>query len=325
MRKAGIILTTATFAFALVGQAAAQDYPKDTIRIVVAAAAGGGLDPSARQLADAMKETAKVPVIIDNRPGANGTLAVAEVIRSAPDGYTLLFANDAPFTIVPILSKSVRYDRKRDLEDVSVLAEGGCNVLVVAADSPWTTLADFIAAAQKSPGQITYATPGVGSPAHISSEAFADATKVKLRAVHYKSAPEATPDVITGRVSAFFANTINAVPYISSGQLKPLAVTAAERCATLPDVATVAESGYPGFEAGRMWIGLFAPKGTPAEVIARVQDMVIQAKGAESVVNAFAMTSNTYAPLDPAASTLKIDADVAGMADRLTRLGFGAN
>lgn len=293
-------------------------YPSKPIRIVVPAAGGGGVDPTARRLGEFLSGALGQPVIIDNKPGANGALAAAEVMRAAPDGYTLLMTNDAPLTILPVISKEVKYDASRDLTAVSILGSGGCNVLVISADSPVKTLSDFIKLTQTD--DVTYATPSVGSPAHIVSEEFIRASKVKMRPIHYKAAPPAMVDVMGGRVTVFFANTINADTHIKSGKLRPLAVSPAKRCATLPDVPTVAESGYAGFDTGQLWLGLFGPANLPAGVANKLAQAVATGRTTETLRAAFAATSVVYDPKSAAASRDFVAADVVAMKKRLDGL-----
>jgi tripartite-type tricarboxylate transporter receptor subunit TctC len=305
----------ATTAFAQSGT-----YPSKVVRIVVSAAPGGGIDPTARQLAEYLKGKTGKSFIVDNKPGANGAIAIAEVTKAAPDGYTLLWVNDAPISIIPALSKDIRYDPSKDLTAISVVATGGCNVLVVGSDSPVKSLKEFVDFAKASPNAVTYATPSAGSPAHIVAEEFKKVSGIEMRPVHYKAAPLAIPDVITGRVTAFFANTINADPHIKSNKLRPLAVSSLQRCPSLPDVPTIAESGYPNFASGQLWLGLFAPAGTPSDVVDRIFDLIKDAPSSQPVRAAFLQTSTPIAPKPPQDSKAFVQADIDQMKQKLKDL-----
>ena len=307
-----VLLLSAT----IINAAAQSDaYPSRSIRIVVPAASGGGIDPPARRLAEFLREHLGQPVIVDNKPGANGALAIGEVQRSAPDGYTLLMVNDAPLTVVPVLSKDAKYNAATDLTTVSVMAAGGCNVLVISADSPVKTLADFVALSKQQ--DITYATPSVGSPAHIGAEEFRRASGITMAQIHYKAAPPATLDVIAGRVTVFFANTVNAEGQIKAGRLRPLAVSTDKRCTSLPEVPTIAESGFPGFDTGKLWLGLFGPANLPVDVVARLSQALVAAKGAEPVRSGFLLTSTPFDPKGAAESKAFVVTDIQNMKARL--------
>jgi len=264
-----------------VASAAAQDYPAKPIKLIVPFPPGGGTDISARTLANKVSESAKWTFVVENKPGAGGNLGVEQAVRSPADGYTLVIGQTSNLAINPALYAKLPYDPLRDLSPVALLVSAPV-ILVVNADSRYKSLADLIAAARKDPGAITYASPGNGTVSHLAGELLQRAAGVKLTHVPYKGAAQALADTLGGQVQSFMSSVPSALGQLRGGKLRALAVTSAKRSPELPAVPTVAESGYPGFEAST-WYGLLAPAGTPAPVISRLNNEVNRALAAKDV------------------------------------------
>jgi tripartite-type tricarboxylate transporter receptor subunit TctC len=266
---------------ALVSGGAAAMYLERAIRIVVPFAPGGGTDVIARTLAEAMAKDLGVSVVIENRPGAGTIIGTQAVAASRPDGYTLLMGTFS-HAVNSSLSAKLPYDPHRDFAAVALIARS-FNLVVVNPKSSIRTIADLIAAAKASPDKLTYGTFGVGTSAHLAGELFKDLAKVKLTAVPYKGAAPAITDLIGGQIDVMFTTVASAASLVESGQLRAIAVTSAERSPAFPKIPTVAEVGVPGY-AAESWYGLFAPAGTPADIIARLN------KSAASAVQSQAFT-----------------------------------
>jgi tripartite-type tricarboxylate transporter receptor subunit TctC len=257
------------FAFALWACAqvsGAADYPSRPIRIVVIVSPGGSGDTVARLVGEKLSARFKQPVIVDNRPGAGGNLATQAVAKSPNDGYTLLLtANN--HTINPSLFASPGYAID-DLVPVAELMEGP-SVIAVGAESPYKTLADLLADARNRPAQIAFGSAGVGLPSHIAGELLQRAAGIKLVHVAYRGSGPSITDAIGGQVPIVISTLVAAMPHIQSGKLRALAVTSNKRWPLLPEVPAASEFGMPSYEH-MTWLGLFSPKGTPAEVVSRL-------------------------------------------------------
>ena len=247
------------------GAAAAQaDYPQKTVRIMVGANAGGGTDIIARMLAEKFGESLKQPFVVENRPGASNTIAADLTAKAPADGYTLLVATNTGQAIAPHLIK-LSYDPLKSLQPVGLIVVVP-NVLVVGDKVPAKDVKELVALAKAKPGQLKYASSGVGSTQHIAGEAFDEAAGIKTIHVPYKGSSQAHVDILGGQVEMMFDTTSSAMPHIKSGRFKPLAVTSPQRSAELPDVPTIAEAGYPSAEM-TTWYGLFVTAGTPKPVV----------------------------------------------------------
>jgi tripartite-type tricarboxylate transporter receptor subunit TctC len=261
-------------AFACSASALAQDFPpKKTVTMVVGFAPGGAADAAARLIAKKLGENIGQTVVVDNKAGAGGNIAHQLVANGPADGSMLLLGSIGPLTIAPHMMK-VPYDPFKDLAPVS----GGVhfpNVLVVNANSGLKTLADFVALARKQPGSVTFASTGPGSASHLTGELFAKEAKVEMTHVPYRGGSAAMPDLLAGRFTAYFAAPPTALPQIEAGKLTPLATTGLTRPGYLPNVPTVAESGYPGFEALN-WYAFVAPAKTPAPLLDRWNQEVVK-------------------------------------------------
>ena len=244
--------------------ASAQDYPNRPVRVIVPFTAGSATDILARTVGQKLNELWNQPVVVDNRAGAGGTIGAAVVAKSPPDGYTLM-VHSAAQAVNPFIYPSLTYDTLKDFVQVAPLG-GQPNVLVVAPSSGYKTVADLIADAKRRPGVLNFGSAGIGSGTHINAEKFKLAAGIDVVHVPYKGTPEALTDTMTGRVTYFFSPISAALPHVREGKLLALAVSSSKRSSVLPGVPTVAESGLPGFDYN-LWVGLFAPAGTPAEVV----------------------------------------------------------
>jgi tripartite-type tricarboxylate transporter receptor subunit TctC len=279
-RKRPLLLAFAAMSLAVfsTGEAVAR-YPERTVRFVVPFAPGGGTDVVARTLAQDMAKDLGVAVVIENKPGAGTIIGTQAVAVSAPDGYTLLMGTFS-HAVNPSLNAKLPYDPHRDFAAVALIARS-FNVVVVNPKSPIKSIADLIAAAKANPGKLSYGTFGIGTSAHLAGELFKDMAKVDLTTVPYKGAAPAITDLIGGQIDVMFTTVASAASLIESGQLRAIAVTSAERSPAFPQLPTVAEAGVPGY-AAESWYGLFAPAGTPADIIDRLNKSAASAVQSEA-------------------------------------------
>lgn len=247
--------------------AGAQTYPSKPIRVVVPWPAGGLVDVAARQLGQRMQNTLGQPLVIENKVGAGGNIGADLVAKSAADGHTLLFTTSA-LTINAALRSTMPFDPVKDFERVAVVAYAPA-VLVVNPNSSIRSLDDLVKAARSQPGKLSYASAGVGSPAHLMSELFKSRHNIFVVHIPYTGAPAAMNDQIAGRIDFQFANAAVALPQVKAGKVRAIAVTSTQRLSGLPDIPTMAEAGMKEFEI-QQWIGLMAPQGTPAAVVNRL-------------------------------------------------------
>jgi tripartite-type tricarboxylate transporter receptor subunit TctC len=263
-RRWALALVTACIAQGILAQA----FPNHAIRLVVPFPAGGTTDILARDVAKQLTETLGQAVVVDNRPGAGGNIGADIVAKAAPDGYTLLMGTVGTHAINPSLYAKMPYDHIKDFVPV-VLVAGVPNVLVVNPSVPVNTVADLVKLAKAKPGSINFASSGSGTSIHLSGELFKTVAGVDMTHVPYKGSSPALTDLMGGQVQIMFDNLPSSLPLIKSGKLRAVAVTSLKRAPALPDVPTVAESGFPGFEASS-WFGILAPAGTPAPIVARL-------------------------------------------------------
>ena len=260
----------------------AQDFPAKPIRIIVSFAPGGLTDTIARALQPRLQEGFGQPVVIDNRPGAGGTVAEGLLAKAAPDGYTLLLSADS-VPANPHLIANLPYDTFKDLQPVALLARIPL-VLLEAPAVPAATVKDFVAYA-KGPGngKMSYASPGVGTSNHLYFEVFKDMTGIELPHLAYKGGGPAMTDLVGGHVQAMLISSTLAVPQVQGGKVKALAVTSEQRLPQLPNVPTFAEAGYADFKP-QQWTGLFVPAGTPAPVVERIRGEFAKALKSPEVI-----------------------------------------
>ena len=260
--------------------AAADAYPTKPIRILVGYTAGGAVDVVARTIGQQLAASLGQPVIVENKPGANTNIAMRSLIDSAPDGYTLMLTANA-LAANMALYQPVPFDAERDIVPVSMV--GRVPVVIAAgATSEFTSLKQLIDTAKAKPGTVNYASPGNGSTPHLATEMFARAAGIQLAHVPYKGGSQAITDVLGGQVPLVAVNALEVVPHVKAGKLRVLAVMSGSRTAMLPDVPTIAQSGYPGFEAS-VWYGVIAPAKTPQAVVDKLHEAIQKALASSEV------------------------------------------
>ena len=252
---------------AALSPAFAQAWPDKPIKFVMSAPAGSSIDVLGRTIADKLKDRLGQPVIIENKPAAGGTVATAEVAKSAPDGYTMLLAFNGPLSITPLLSK-VPYDVQKDLAPV-IITSSQPNVLAVTSQLPAKSVQELVAYARANPGKLNFASVGNGSSSHLNAELLKSMAGIDIVHIPFNGSPPAVTATIQNETQMIFAVMQPLQPQIQAGKLRALAVTSAKRFPLLPDLPTIAESGYPGFEA-LAWNGVMVPAATPKPVIARL-------------------------------------------------------
>ena len=258
----------------LAAGASAQTFPAKPVKLVVPFTAGSGTDIIARTVGDAMSKSMGQPVVIENKPGAGGTIGAAQVAKSDPDGYTILI-HSSGHALNPAIYTSLPYDTLKDLTGITPLAALP-NVLVVSPTRGWKSVADMLAAAKAKPGQLNYASAGQGSATHMNAEKFKLRAGIEAQHVPFKGTPEAITDVIGGRNDWFFAPLSSALPLIKDGKLQALAVSTSKRSPSLPDVPTTVEAGVPGSDY-TFWVGMIVPAATPPAVVKRLHEEVLKA------------------------------------------------
>jgi len=259
----------------LIGHAEAQgNYPSRPVHIIVPSPPAGGTDIIARVLAERFSNAFGQQFVVENRPGAGNMIGIESVARSAPDGYTLLMV-PSTLALNSVLYQKVNYDPIRDFAPIT-LAATAPNVLVVNPSVPAQTLTEFIALAKKKPGELTYGTPGVGTSPHMSMELLKSMAGLDIRHIPYRGTAPAVTDIISGQISAMFANALTAKPQVDAGKVRALAVSGPKRIEAMPNVPPVAQAGVPGYEA-MQWYGLLAPAGTPPAIVARLHEEATKA------------------------------------------------
>ncbi|MBI1203272.1 MAG: tripartite tricarboxylate transporter substrate binding protein [Rhodopseudomonas sp.] len=252
--------------------ARAADWPASPIHMIVPFGAGGAADILTRLVAEKLSASLGQSVVVEDRPGAGGNIGGAFVAHANPDGYTLLMSGSPTHSVGPHLYKNLAYDPMRDVPPVAMIAAGP-NLLVVNPALPVHSLGDLVALARRKPGQLTYSSAGVGTSGHLAAEFLKKAAGISARHIPFKSGPEAVTAVLSGQIDFMFFTVPALLPQVKAGKLRALAITSLTRSKLVPDIATVAESGYPDFEV-LAWYGLFAPRGTPAPITARLSQEI---------------------------------------------------
>ncbi|HEY1309714.1 MAG TPA: tripartite tricarboxylate transporter substrate binding protein [Pseudolabrys sp.] len=256
-------------------RAAAQtDYPNRQIRIIVGFTAGTAPDVAARILATKFADTWNVPVTVEDVTGAGSNIATDRVAKATPDGYTLLMGGNPSLVINPSLYDKLPFDPVKDFAPISQVFVAA-NLLVVHPDVPANTLPELVALARAQPGKLTYGHAGIGTSQHLAGELFKYMAHIDVTPVAYRGSTAVLPDILAGRLTMFFGNIVNVLPQVREGKLRAFAITSLKRSALAPDLPTMNESGYPGFEAVP-WFGLLAPAGTPPAIIDKLHDETIK-------------------------------------------------
>lgn len=253
----------------------AQNYPSKPVRFVIPFAPGGSTDTLARAMGGKLSELLNQQVVIDNRPGANGDIGTSIVARAVPDGYTIVLGYIANFGIGPSLYDKMPYDPVKDFAPITQVA-GASNILVIHPSVPAKNFKEFIAYAKANPKKVTFASASVASVGHLTGELLNDLAGIDMVHVPYKGSGQAISDLVGGHIKVMISGMASTLPHVKSGKLRGIATTGAKRTPATPDLPTIAESGFPGFEA-TSWFGVLAPAGTPKPVIARLNKDIIRA------------------------------------------------
>ena len=259
----------------LSSQGLAETYPSQPIRIIVPAAAGGVLDVVVRRLTDKLSRSLGQPIVVDNRPGANGLIGADAAARAKPDGYTVFFAAVNVLCANPALYSKLPYDPVRDFAPVTVGARGN-PILLVSPRLPVKTLSEFIAYAKARPGQVTYGSPAIGSAQHLAAKLLEQLAGIDMVHVPYKNQPQVIVDLIGGHIDMAIEFAAVAIPHIKAGKVRALAIVGPRRKPAIPDVPTAAELGLPAFDLAS-WNGFLVPSGTPPEIVARLNKEIVAA------------------------------------------------
>lgn len=290
MKIAAHLIAVLVFVVLQCGSASAQaDYPSRPIRFIVPFPAGGGTDIIGRHIASKMNDVPGWKTIIDNVAGAGGNIGLGAAAKAAPDGLTVVLGQTSNLAIAPSLYGKIPYDPVKDFAPVTLVTSVPVTFMV-AADSPYKTLADLVKAAKAKPGEITFATSGNGTVAHLATEMFKRTAGIDMLHVPYKGAAAAFPDLIGGRVNIFVSSLETGIPQIKSKNVRALAVASMTRTSSVPDVPTFDESGYKNFEA-LTWFGVLAPAGTPDAIVTRLSAEITRILKMPDVQEKFATTS----------------------------------
>ena len=283
-------------AAALAFSAAAQDYPTKPVRIIIPLTPGSGADIAGRIIAARMAEHWKQPVLVENRPGAGGQIGTAAVVKSEPDGHTLLVQSSS-HAANPAIYKSLPYDPVKDLADVAILGKTPY-VMVSSGSGPYKTLKRLLEAAKAKPGELAFASAGVGTSTHLAAEYLVGLAGVKMVHVPYKGSAEAIQDVLAGRVAFYMAPVNVAIGNVKEGKLAPLGMSTRRQSDILPNVPTIAEQGLPTYEA-TLWFGMWAPSATPIPVVQKLNAAVNAIVFEPQVKEQFSKLGIEPAPLKP--------------------------
>jgi tripartite-type tricarboxylate transporter receptor subunit TctC len=275
-------------------QPAFDKYPSKTVKMVVPLTPGSGADIAGRLVSKSLAELWKQPVIIENRPGAGGLVGTGVVVNAAPDGYTLL-VQSASYAANPAIYKKLPYDLK-SLTDLNILGTTPY-LLIVGAESPYKTIKDLVAAAKAKPGDLPYASAGIGSSTHLAAEYFNQTMGIKMLHVPYKGSPEAITETIAGRTAFYMAPFETAMAQVRGGKARALGITSMTRAPVAPEIPTIAEQGYPNFDIG-LWFGVWAPSATPEKIKVKINADINRALQDVDIKIAYAKAGITSKPMN---------------------------
>ncbi len=284
-----------------------DSYPTRPVTIVVPFPPGGGTDVGARLVAQKLSLKWGQPVIVENRGGAAGRLGADLVAKAKPDGYTLLVGNVGTQSVNPALYKKMPYDADKAFAPIGMIAELPL-VMLVTPSLPWQNVKDVVEAAKKEPGKITVASSGAGGAPHLAGEIFQQASGTKMLHIAYKGGGPAALDLMAGHVNIYFGTVLESVGHVKSGKLKGLGVTSASRSPALPELPTIAESGYAGFDTGS-WIGLLAPAGTSSAIISKISADLREVLALPDTKNTLITQGATPWPMTPEQFAARINSD----------------
>jgi tripartite-type tricarboxylate transporter receptor subunit TctC len=275
MMKSIFGLAAALSLLAAPGAFAQTSYPEQTVRILVGFPAGTAPDVAARVVADKLGASLGKPFVVENISGANGNIACDRVAKAAPDGYTLVMCGNGSLIFGPSLYAKLPYDPAKDFAPITQVFVAA-NILVVHPEVPAKSLDELVALAKANPGDLTYGHTGIGSSQHLAAELFKSMARLDIRPISYRGSTAVLPDLLAGRITMGFTNIVNVAPLAKEGKLRAFAVTSRKRSPIVPDLPTMAESGFPGYEAVP-WFGLMAPAGTPQPIIDKLHRETVKA------------------------------------------------
>jgi len=304
---------------ALAGAAAAQAWPSKPVRWIVPFAPGGTTDILARTVGEKLSVALGQPVIVENKPGAGGGVGAELVAKAAPDGYTIMGGTISTHAINASLYKNLGYDPVRDFVPITLIARVP-NMLVVNPSVPAKDVKELVALLRANPGKYSFASSGNGTSQHLSGELFKTMTGVDMQHIPYKGSPPALADVVGGQVTMTFDNITTAWPLAKGGKLRALAVTTATRSSIAPDVPTLAEAGLAGYEVGS-WQGVFAPAGTPPEVVKRLNAEIVKIVNSPEVREKLVGLGAEPAPNTPEEFAAMVQSEVGKWADVVKKSG----
>jgi tripartite-type tricarboxylate transporter receptor subunit TctC len=316
------ILSLAFTLLLLSSAAHAETYPTRPITLLVPAAAGGGNDTVARVVAEKMGRILGQQIVVENRPGAGGSLAARSVAHGEPDGYTIGIGNPATLAIAPAVFPNVGYDPVKDFAPIGMIAASP-HIVLVNKDDPAHSLAELIARAKADPSKLTYASGGAGSPTHLGPELFASMAGIKLTHVPYKGTGPAIADLLGGHITMTFSSLPPALGLVRDGKVRPIAVTGATRTKILPDVPTVSET-VPGYESAQRY-GIIAPAHTPPDIIAKLNAALRGALTSDEVATRVAAEGAEVTPSSPAEYATDIASEAAKWGKIIRQLGLQAD
>ncbi|MFL5072289.1 MAG: Bug family tripartite tricarboxylate transporter substrate binding protein [Xanthobacteraceae bacterium] len=314
------LIAIALFSIALLAQA--QPYPTKPIHLIVPFPPGGGNDTVARAIAQQLGPDLGQPMVIDNRPGAGGSVGAELAAKAPPDGYTLFLAGVGSHAVNPNVHAKLPYDPVKDFAPVTLLASAP-SVLVVNPAVPARTIAEFTAYARANPGKLNYASNGAGSAAQLAAAMYETMAGVRMVHVPYKGIAPAMTDLMGGEVQLMFGTIVALVPHIQAGKLRALAVTSRKRSPLLPDLPTLAESGLPDYQAGS-WYGILAPAGTPREIIERLHGAIVKALKQPDVAKRLAAEGAEVIGSTPGEFAAHIKSELARVGDVVRAAGIRA-
>ena len=307
--RARLLAAALPLALAMGPAAAQQDYPNKPIRLIVPFTPGGVTDTGARVVADKLGARLGQSVVVDNRPGASGNIGTQMVATAAPDGYTLLLGFDGTLVINPHVYAKVPFDTLKDFVPVSKIGDAVL-IIVVHPSVPAKTLSELVAYSKTNPGGVSYGSAGTGSTPHLAGELLKARTGANFVHVPYKGGGQSMTDLVGGSLPMLYTAVAGAYPFVQKGQIRPIAVSSAQRLASLPEVPTVAESGVPGFESSS-WIGILAPAKTPQPIVERLQRELHAVVQSPEVRERLASLGISALGNTPAEFGLQIRADLA--------------
>ena len=315
MRRSAFVI----LGMAVAAGAGAQNYPVKPIRLVSPYPPGGANDILARIIGQKLGESLGQQIVIENRGGATGNIGAEYVAKAAPDGYTILMGQASNLTINVSLMSKMPYDPVKDLAPVTLVATTP-NLLVVHPSLPVRTVKDLVALAKAKPGSVNYASSGSGSAGHLAGELFKRVAHIDMVHIPYKGAAPALTDVVAGQAQLYFTSPISATPFVKGGRLRMVAVTSLKRSPSLPDIPTVAESGYPDFDVVSWW-GILTPAGVPKEIIAKLHTEIVKVLALPEIKTKFADQGADVASDTPDHFAAYIKTEIAKWAKLIKELG----